>query len=87
MKKTALKSLAIAAIISSGFAYAQSDDTKWIAQCVKDNKNEGAKEEVVYIYCECMNSKMDSNETQSITKWEKSHPTERKACEAKAGWK
>lgn len=87
MKKLALTALAMAAIIGSGFAHADADDTKWIAQCVKDNKAEGAKEEVVYKYCECMNSKMDSNETQSITKWEKSHPAERKACEVKAGWK
>lgn len=87
MKKLALTALAMAAIISSGFAYADADDTKWIAQCIKDNKNEGAKEEVVYKYCECMNSKMDSNENRSITQWEKSHPAERKTCEAKAGWK
>ena len=92
MKKLALSALAMSAIISatfisSGPAHADADDTKWIAQCIKDNKNEGAKEEVVYKYCECMNSKMDSNETKTITQWEKSHPAERKTCDAKAGWK
>ncbi len=34
-----------------------------------------------------MNEKMDSNETQSITQWEKTHPNEEKECDAKAGWK
>jgi hypothetical protein len=68
-------------------AFADADDTKWIAQCLKDNKDEGAKEEVVYKYCVCMNDKMDSNETKTISQWEKTHPDERKACEKKAGWK
>ncbi|MBF0558227.1 MAG: hypothetical protein HQL08_05560 [Nitrospirae bacterium] len=71
----------------SGTCFADSDDTKWISQCIKDNKNEGAKEEVVYKYCQCMNDKMDSNETQSISQWEKTHPAEMKACEKAAGWK
>ena len=38
-------------------------------------------------YCTCMNNKMSDNETQSITQWEKTHATERKACDAEAGWK
>lgn len=38
-------------------------------------------------YCVCMNEKMDNNESQSITQWEKSHPAERKACDAQAGWR
>jgi len=32
-------------------------------------------------------NKMSDNETQSITQWEKTHATERKACDAEAGWK
>jgi len=90
MKKSIVKLVAVAAVVAvmaSGHAFADSDDTKWIAQCIKDNKHEGAKEEVVYKYCECMNSKMDSNENRSITQWEKTHPSEMKACERKAGWK
>jgi len=50
-------------------------------QCVKDSKDEGAKAEVVLKYCTCMNNKMDSNETQSITQWEKVHVAERRACD------
>ena len=87
MKRTIGALLVFASLAVSGLAFADSDDTKWVAQCIKDNKDEGAKEEVVYKYCECMNNKMDSNETKSISEWEKTHPDERKACEKKAGWK
>ncbi len=66
---------------------ASPDDMKWIAQCIMDNKDEGQPMEVVQKYCECMNSKMDDNETQSVTQWEKSHPKEQKECSDKAGWK
>jgi hypothetical protein len=69
-------------------AYAASaDDKKWIAQCVSDNKDEGAKASVVRAYCECMVDKMPESETRSVTQWEKSHETERKACDKEAGWK
>ena len=46
-----------------------------------------AKPAVVLKYCTCMNNKMDNNETQSITQWEKTHVAERKACDKEAGWK
>lgn len=68
-------------------ARADADDKKWIAQCVKDNKHEGAKPEVVQKYCTCMNEKMDDNETRSVTEWEKVHPNEEKECSKQAGWK
>jgi hypothetical protein len=68
-------------------ANATADDKKWVKQCMKDNKDEGAKESVVKAYCECMNDKMSDNETRSITQWEKANPEARKACEKKAGWK
>ena len=70
-----------------GLAYADADDNKWIKQCVKDNLNESANMEVVLKYCKCMNDKMDSNETKSISQWEKTHPDEMKACEKESGWK
>jgi hypothetical protein len=73
--------------VPSAAAFADSDDLKWIAQCLKDNASEGAATEVVQKYCTCMNNKMSSSETQSITQWEKSHPTEQKACDKEAGWK
>lgn len=74
-------------LMASGPALADADDVKWIAQCLKDNKHEGAKEDVVYKYCKCMNNKMDENETRSITQWEKANPKAAKACDKEAGWK
>ncbi len=65
---------------------ATPDDVKWINQCVRDNKGD-ASDAVVLKYCTCMDNKMSDNETQSITQWEKSHPTERAACDKEAGWK
>ncbi|KWT78147.1 hypothetical protein [Candidatus Magnetominusculus xianensis] len=87
MRKITVMLFLLTFVMTHSLAFADADDNKWIAQCIKDNKKEGAKEEVVFLYCECMNSKMDSNETQSITQWEKSHPKEMKECEKKAGWK
>ena len=79
--------LAVSALASNAALAATADDVKWINRCVDDNKNEGAKKEVVLKYCTCMNNKMSDNETQSITQWEKSHPTERQACDKEAGWR
>jgi hypothetical protein len=85
--------LLVAALIVAGSAFtagyavaATADDAKWIGQCVADNKG-GAADDVVVKYCTCMNNKMSENETQSITQWEKSHATERTACDKEAGWK
>jgi hypothetical protein len=68
-------------------AMADADDDKWIAKCVKDNKDEGAKESVVLKYCTCMNDKMEKTETASITTWEKTHKKETAECSKEAGWK
>lgn len=87
MKKSFAIIASLAILGSSVSLFAGADDVKWIAQCIKDNKDEGAKEEVVYKYCSCMNDKMSDNETQSISQWEKSHPKEMKECEKKAGWR
>jgi hypothetical protein len=75
-----------ASLIASTMAFADADDAKWVAQCVSDNKDAKASVEVVTKYCTCMNNKMSSNETQSITQWEKTHATERQACDKEAGW-
>ena len=81
----------LGASLASGIALAQNmnaDDVKWINQCIADNKGEpGGTPAVVRAYCICMNEKMDNNETQSITQWEKSHLAERKACDKQAGWR
>ena len=76
-----------AAVLGLGFlsvsapARADSDDIVWIAQCEKDNASEGAAESVIHKYCVCMDNKMSSEETKSVTDWEKTHPTEMAACD------
>jgi len=87
-----MKSIAVAVLLAvsilGGFtAHADSDDTKWVGQCIVDNKDENATVEVITKYCTCMNSKMSSNETLSITAWEKTHATERRACDKESGWR
>ena len=81
----------VGACLLSGAAMAQSmnaDDMKWINRCISDNRGEpGGTPAIVRAYCICMNEKMDSNETRSITQWEKANPGARKACEREAGWK
>jgi len=72
--------------LASSAAFADADDAKWVAQCVSDNKDEKASIEVITKYCTCMNNKMSSNETQSITQWEKTHVAERQACDKESGW-
>jgi hypothetical protein len=87
--KFLLHSLMAAALLVCGTAAVaqNADDKKWVNQCIKDNKDEGAKAEVVRKYCVCMNDKMDENETRSISQWEKANPGAMKDCEKKAGWK
>jgi hypothetical protein len=87
MKAIALAALLAVSVLGGGPAYADADDTKWVAQCVTDNKDEKASVEVIAKYCTCMNNKMSSNETQSITQWEKTHVAERQACDKESGWK
>lgn len=74
-------------LIGAPAVAADADDKKWIAQCMKDNKDEGAKEDVVRKYCICMNDKMDENETRSISQWEKANPKAMKDCDKQAGWR
>jgi hypothetical protein len=89
MKRMTAILLALGCLLASTATFAQkmnADDLKWINQCISDNKG-GASSDVVRKYCICMNEKIDNNETQSITQWEKSHPAERTACDKEAGWK
>ncbi len=88
--QTLFVSVLLAGSIAANGALAQSanqDDLKWVNQCIQDNRDEGASANVVRAYCVCMNEKMDSNETRSITQWEKSNPSARRACERQSGWR
>ena len=87
MKRTISALLAASAVFAFGQAQAATDDQKWIARCISDNKGEGAAPAVVRKYCECMNNEMSDAETLSITAWEKKNPKVRDMCSKKAGWK
>ena len=92
MKSVLTLAAAAAALVTiSSFhpalAQQNADDVKWITECVADNKDEGQTAPVILGYCTCMNNKMSSNETRSITQWEKSNPRAVEACARQAGWK
>jgi hypothetical protein len=85
--KTFLSCMVVSAFLCvAGLAFAGTDDAKWVAQCIQDNKDAKVSVEVITKYCTCMNNKMDDNETLSITQWEKTHKAEREACDKEAGW-
>jgi hypothetical protein len=78
---------AILAVSAAQPAFANADDDAWIAKCVGDNADQGQSPETIAVYCSCMNGKMSTSETLSITAWEKLHPAEEKACSKAANWK
>ena len=89
MKPATVVMLLAGFVMASDAVFAQqmnADDLKWVNQCLKDNQG-GASAEIIRKYCVCMNEKMDSNETRSITEWEKSNPRARAACDKESGWK
>ncbi len=87
MKYLAGMMIVLGLLLTSVAALADADDNKWIAECIKDNADAKVPTEVIIKYCACMNNKMSSNETLSITQWEKTHPVERADCDRQAGWK
>jgi hypothetical protein len=88
--KTITAALALAALaLACNSALAQrmnADDLKWVNQCLDDNKG-SASDAIIRKYCVCMNEKMESNETRTITQWEKANPRARAACDRESGWK
>jgi hypothetical protein len=78
---------AAVAVSAAQPAFANADDDAWIAKCVGDNSDQGQSAETIATYCSCMNGKMSTSETLSITAWEKIHPAEEKACSKAANWK
>ncbi len=83
--KTYLAALVLLTSITPAFANA--DDDAWIKRCVSDNADQKQSAETVAVYCACMNDKMSTAETLSVTAWEKKHPAESEACSKTAGWK
>jgi hypothetical protein len=85
--RIALIAVAAVAMASGPGSVAHADDAARIKTCVADNQGEGQTATVVEAYCSCMNKKMAASDTQSITTWETSHPSEQKACSEEAGAK
>jgi hypothetical protein len=85
--RIALIAVAVVAMAPGVGPVANAADTARITKCVADNQGEGQTATVVAAYCSCMNNKMSDSETQSITTWETSHPSEQKACSQEAGAK
>ena len=67
-------------------ASANGDDAAWIKRCVADNSDQNQSDATIATYCSCMDQKMSSDETLSVTAWEKTHPAEQEACSKEAGW-
>jgi hypothetical protein len=87
MKLTAVVLILFGSLMVSSIAHADANELRWIAKCLQDNANAKVATDVVIKYCTCMTNKMDRGETLSVTQWEKTHPTEREACDSEAGWK
>jgi hypothetical protein len=64
----------------------QTDDVRWVNQCVRDSASYSVSEQVKIMYCTCMVSKMSNNETRSVTQWEQANPAARDDCARRAGW-
>lgn len=82
-----LVSALVPALAGPVLAQQTADDVAWIRRCVADNKDEGQAAPVILTYCTCMNDKMSSGETRSITAWEKANPRAMEACATQAGWR
>ena len=81
-------SLAIGALLVGGAAaqQRQSDDVRWVNQCVRDSASYNVSQQVKVMYCTCMVGKMSDNETRSVTQWEQANPAARDDCARRAGW-
>jgi len=86
MKLAAVILVLLGSLMAISMAHADANELRWIAKCLQDNANAKVATDVVIKYCTCMTDKMEKEETQSVTQWEKTHPTERKACDRQSGW-
>ena len=84
--KFAIAGLFAAGCLLAGNAFAQTDDVKWVNQCVKDSAGYNVTEQVKIMYCSCMVGKMTDRETRSVTQWEQANPEAAKDCARRAGW-
>jgi hypothetical protein len=81
-----LAGLLLAACMIAGGAMAQTDDVRWVNQCVRDSGSYNVSHQVKVMYCTCMVGKMDDRETRSVTQWEQVNPAAARDCARRAGW-
>ena len=86
MKPIAFALAFAGSVFVSAAAMADQADAQWVAKCVSDNQRGSPAVEVITKYCTCMNGKMSTNETLSVSAWEKTHPAEQAACDKESGW-
>lgn len=88
MTRLFLTSLAACLLAGSATAQTkQTDDVRWVNQCVRDSAGyTNVSEQVKVMYCTCMVSKMSDNEIRSVTQWEQANPRTRDDCARRAGW-
>jgi hypothetical protein len=85
--KIRIAALSFIGCLVASSALATTDDVRWVNQCVRDSVGyTNVLEKVKIMYCTCMVSKMDDNETRSVTQWEKANPKTRDDCARRAGW-
>jgi hypothetical protein len=86
MRFTAVMLVLIGSLMASSIVYADANDLQRIARCLRDNTNAKVATDVVIKYCTCMNSKMNKDETQSVSQWEKTNKFARAECDRESGW-
>jgi hypothetical protein len=84
--KFGIAALSFVVCLVAGTAMAQTDDVKWVNQCVRDSAEYKVSDQIKIMYCTCMVGKMDDKETRSVTQWEKANPNTAKDCAKRAGW-
>jgi hypothetical protein len=84
--RTGLVALSLFACLITGSAMAQTDDVRWVNQCVRDSAGYNVSQQVKVMYCTCMVGKMSDSETRSVTQWERANPAARDDCARRAGW-
>jgi hypothetical protein len=86
MTRIYLAGLSLAVCLAAGSAWAQTDDVRWVNQCVADSAGYNVSQQVKVMYCTCMVAKMSDSETRSVTQWERANPAARDDCARRAGW-
>ena len=76
----------LAGYLIAGAAMAQTDDVKWVNQCIADSAGIAGTNQQKTLYCACMVGKMSDRETRSVTQWEAANPNAAKDCAKRAGW-